>query len=255
MALEAGLVTITFRKLAPREVVELARGCGLTALEGGGAIHVPPGDAANAREVSRMTADAGLTVKAYGSYLRLGEDDPSTYGGVIDAAAALEAPAIRVWAGRWPSSKADEAYRRRVADAAREFATLAAAAGIVTCFEFHANSLTDTDESALALLRATQDAGVRTLWQPPHERNVDQNRQSLRTMLPWLNHVHVFHWPVWGQRAPLAEGADRWRAYLKLLQDQRCEVPLLLDFVRGDARDQLRADAVTLREWIAENRI
>jgi sugar phosphate isomerase/epimerase len=241
MAFAAGLVTITFRKLSPREVVDLARECGLTVLEWGGDIHVPPGDLANAREVARMTSDAGLVVQAYGSYVRLGEDDPATYGGVIEAAAALGAPAVRVWAGRCPSDKADETYRRRVVDAAREFAELAFAAGIVTCYEFHANTLTDTDESAVALMRATEKAGVRTLWQPPHEKTIEQNVQSLRTMLPWLNYLHVFHWPVRGERAPLAEGADRWRACLKLLRQSRREVSLLLEFVRGDDPDQLRA--------------
>ena len=65
-----------------------------------------------------------------------------------------------------------------------------------------------------------------------------------------LHHVHVFHWPRRGERAPLADGADRWLAYLDVLRQARCERPLLLEFVRGDDPDQLRADARTLREWI-----
>jgi sugar phosphate isomerase/epimerase len=249
MEFTRGLVTITFRKLSPREVVELAGECGLIALEWGGDVHVPPGDVANAREVARLTADAGLSVHAYGSYVRLGEDDAATFPPVIETAAALGAPSIRVWAGRRGSAAADSDYRRRVVDATVAFAEIARRSGIDVCYEFHRDTLTDTDESAVDLLRATE---IRSLWQPPHERTLEQNLASLRTMLPWLGHVHVFHWPTPGERVPLADGAERWRAYLKLLKQERREVPLLLEFVRGDDPDQLRADAATLRGWIAE---
>jgi sugar phosphate isomerase/epimerase len=249
------LVSVSFRKLSPREVVELARDSGLTAIEWGGDVHVPPGDLARAREVRAVTTDSGLSVLAYGSYVRLGEEDAATFPGVIETVNALGAPAIRVWAGKRGSAHADDAYRRRVIDQARQLATIAADAGVVVCYEYHVDTLTDTDASALALLRATADQpALMTLWQPPHERPVEENVASLRGVLPWLHHVHVFHWPRRGERAPLAGGATRWRAYLDVLRaaDSRRDWPLLLEFVRGDDPDQLRADAATLHQWIAQ---
>ena len=124
---------------------------------------------------------------------------------------------------------------------------------MVVCYEYHVDTLTDTDASALELLHATADQpAVQTLWQPPHERSVEQNVASLRGVLPWLHHVHVFHWPRRGERVPLAEGAARWRAYLDVLREGGCKHPLLLEFVRNDDPDQLRADAATLHEWIAQ---
>jgi 3-dehydroshikimate dehydratase len=166
----------------------------------------------------------------------------------------LGAPAIRVWAGKRGSAEADENYRERVIDQASQLATLAAEAGIVVCYEYHIDTLTDTDASALALLRATADQpAMKTLWQPPHERPVEENVASLRGVLPWLHHVHVFHWPKRGERAALADGAARWRAYLDVLRaDNRRDWPLLLEFVRGDDPAQLRADAATLHGWIAQ---
>ena len=254
MTFVPGLVSVSFRKLAPREIVELARETKLAAIEWGGDVHVPPGDLARARDVRAMTTDAGLSVTAYGSYLRLGEEDPATFPTVIETAAALGAPSIRVWAGKRGSAGADDAYRNRVIDQARQLATLAADAGIAVCYEHHVDTLTDTDASALSLLRATagENPAMRTLWQPPHGRTVDENVASLRGVLPWLHHVHVFHWPQRGERAPLADGADRWRAYLDVLRAHPGKWPLLLEFVRGDDPAQLRADAATLHEWIGQ---
>ena len=200
-----------------------------------------------------MTRDAGLTVFAYGSYVRLGEEDPGTFPAVIETASALGAPSIRVWAGKRSSASADEAYRQRVIDQSRQLADLAADAGVAMCYEYHADTLTNADASALALLRATGDhPAIKTLWQPPHERTIEENVASLRGVLPWLHHVHVFHWPRRGERAPLADGAARWRAYLDVLRADGRAWPLLLEFVRADDPAQLRADAATLREWISQ---
>jgi sugar phosphate isomerase/epimerase len=199
-----------------------------------------------------MTADAGLATVCYGSYVRLGEDDPATFQPAIDSARAMVAPSIRVWAGRRSPKDADPVYRQRVIDAALSFADLAAAAKLLMCYEHHADTLTETDDSALELLDRTGDhPAVRTLWQPPHGRTVDQNVSTLRALLPWVHHVHVFHWPARHTTAPLEDGADEWKAYLAALRRANKPGPLLLEFVKGDSPEQLREDAATLHDWIA----
>ena len=50
-----GLVSITFRALAPREIVDLAARARLAGIEWGGDIHVPHGDLQRAGEAGRMT--------------------------------------------------------------------------------------------------------------------------------------------------------------------------------------------------------
>jgi hypothetical protein len=67
-----GLVSITYRKLTPAEIIPLVRDAGLSCIEWGSDIHVPQTDLANARRVGEMTREAGLTVSSYGSYYRLG---------------------------------------------------------------------------------------------------------------------------------------------------------------------------------------
>jgi sugar phosphate isomerase/epimerase len=253
--LQPGLVSVSFRALSPGQIVELARQCQLTAIEWGGDVHVPPGDLARAREVRAATVDAGLRTVAYGSYLRLGEDAVAEqFDSTIETAIELHAPAIRVWAGRRGSAQSDAAYRAGVAEDALKLAAKARAASpeLLICYEYHADTLTDTDASAAALFAATDHPNIRTLWQPPHELSVEQRCQSLRRVMGDLQHVHVFHWPKRGERAPLAAGRDDWRRYFAILAAEfpAPVCPALLEFVRDDDPEQLRADAATLKELL-----
>ncbi|MCL2298765.1 MAG: sugar phosphate isomerase/epimerase, partial [Firmicutes bacterium] len=95
--MKCGLTSVTFRKLGWRAVIQIARACGFDGIEWGGDIHVPPGEVALAREVHLATVEAGLSVLSYGSYYRLGGEEP--FRPVLDAALALQADTIRVWAG------------------------------------------------------------------------------------------------------------------------------------------------------------
>ena len=254
--LEPGLVSVSFRALSPRQIVDLSRQCGLRAIEWGGDVHVPPGHLARAREVRAMTADAGLRTVAYGSYLRLGEDEARVrFDATIETAMELAAPTIRVWAGRRGSAQSDATYRSRVADQALELAakTRVTSAALLICYEYHADTLTDTDDSAAELLAATDHPNIRTLWQPPHGLTIEQRCESLRRVLGRLQHVHVFHWPKRGERAPLADGRDDWARYFAILATEFASpaCPALLEFVRNDDPNQLRADSATLKELLA----
>ena len=85
-----GLVSVTFRQLAPRTIVDLVAEAGLWGIEWGGDVHAPVGDLHIAREVRAMTLDAGLAVAAYGSYFRFRPDD--SFERVLETAIALGAP-------------------------------------------------------------------------------------------------------------------------------------------------------------------
>ena len=58
----AGLVSISFREERPETILREAADAGLSGIEWGGDVHVPPGDLDTARSVARLTAGAGLQV-------------------------------------------------------------------------------------------------------------------------------------------------------------------------------------------------
>lgn len=219
--IEPGLVSITFRKLDVKTIIELVSRAGLRAIEWGGDIHVPHGDVHRAREVGDQTRAAGLKLAAYGSYYRLhhSEADGLLFDDVLNSAVALGAPSIRVWAGKTGSADADDAHWTAVIADLSRIADKAGERGVGIVTEYHAGSLTDTGTSTLRLMEETNHPNVGTLWQPRNGIERDVNLAELESLRPWLTYAHVFHWwPTSSDRYPLAEGEDRWFDYLKVFR-------------------------------------
>jgi len=251
--IRAGLVSITFRKRTPRELVDLVQQAGHHAIEWGGDIHVPHGDLEQAFEVREMTQDAGLTCAAYGSYYRIGhsEDDDLRFETVRDTATALGASAIRVWAGNKPLRDVDAAYCAHIIEEARRIADLAAEASLPVVFEYHGGTLTETDASAQAFLRDVNHPNTRTLWQPPNGVDPSVNLKGLHAVLPHVFYFHVFHWwPTPKERQPLADGAHAWLPYLRALNGTGRDTLAMMEYVQDDRPENYLRDAATLNAWL-----
>jgi 3-dehydroshikimate dehydratase len=247
-----GLVSITFRSLSPKHIIDLVVRAGLIGIEWGGDVHVPHGSPVLGRELGQMTRDAGLVSAAYGSYYRVGGEPPDLFARVLDTAVALETKIIRVWAGRVGSAEADAATRRRITEDAIRISELTAKAGLTIACEWHGGTLTDTAESAAMLFADVDHPAFKTYWQPPQMMSVDDCLEDMNTAKPLLVGLHVFQWDVvTRERQPLAEGESAWRQYLAAaapaMPDQSFA---LLEFVKGDDPDQFLIDAQTLKQWL-----
>jgi sugar phosphate isomerase/epimerase len=243
-----GLVSISFRKNSPAEIVRAAVAAQLRGIEWGGDVHVPHGDLATARAAAQITRDAGLQVAAYGSYYRaaVSAGEGLEFSRVLETAVALGAPCIRVWAGRQGSAEMSADERRRVTDDLARCAQLAGVQNVKVALEFHMKTLTDTVETTAALLREA-GPGLCTYWQPPHGVATPEAAAGIKQLLPWMEHVHVFHWwPDNHHRFPLREGAARWRAFLDEIPAHARDRFAMLEFMPRDGLDELPAEAETL---------
>lgn len=251
-----GLVSVTFRKLTPAEIVALVKKAGLTGIEWGGDIHAPAGDLGRAREVRELTEQSGLRVAAYGSYYRAGAGAGSgnnpPFEQVLETAIELGAPTIRVWPGNVASTEAGEQGRWRVIEDLRRISRLAAAHGVSVSTEFHGGTLTDTNESAARMLVEVDDSNCRSYWQPHNGEATPDCVEGLRAVLPCLGNIHVFHWwPTAAERHSLAAGAERWAAFWPLIREAAGDRFALLEFVREDSPESFLRDAATLKSWLA----
>ncbi|MGD1002687.1 MAG: sugar phosphate isomerase/epimerase family protein [Candidatus Brocadiia bacterium] len=247
---KSGLVSVTFRKLKPREVVDLVAKAKLAGIEWGGDIHVPHGDKARAKEAAKMTKDAGLKVAAYGSYYYAGLGGSPSFEEVLDSALELGAPVIRIWAGKKSPSEAGATDRKKVVDDSIRIAEMAAKRKVALAFEFHNNTLTETTESAVQLLKEIGSANVRSYWQPHSKDALAGNLLSLDAVLPWLAHVHCYQWDA-NVRQPLEQGESKWKQYLARIRKAAGDRYVMIEFVKDDSPEAFLRDAATLRKWLA----
>ncbi len=250
--LKTGLVSITFRQLSVEEIVKLVSKAGLDAIEWGGDVHVPHGDVERAKEVANITTKAGLEVAAYGSYYRVGckNEEVGSFEDILETAVALGAATIRVWAGDKGSNQADKEWWNTVVEGSRNIATMAENKGIKIAYEYHDNTLTDTDESAIRLLKEVNHPNIYTYWQPPHSLKVEEREESIKGILPWLSNIHVFYWTDSPERErhPIKEAKADLIKYLKVAAEAKEDKYALIEFVKGDEIEQFFDDAEVLKE-------
>jgi 3-dehydroshikimate dehydratase len=250
--IHSGLVSVTFRKITPADIVSLVRQAGLYGIEWGGDVHVPHGDLGRAREVREMTHQAGLAVAAYGSYFKVAhsEENGLPFQQVLETAIELGATTIRVWAGTAGSATTTEDARWRVVADLRRIADLAAKAGVRVATEFHGGTLTDTNESTSRLLLEVDHPNLYSYWQPLAGMNDGVCLDALAQLAPRLAHLHVFHWQTTKDRRPLSEGMERWKKFIARtaqIPGDRCA---MLEFVENDTPESFLRDAATLRDLL-----
>lgn len=252
MPIQPGLCSVTFRKLTPPAILDLALQAGLAAIEWGGDVHAPHGDPAKCREIGEMTRAAGLATPSYGSYFRF---DPAglSLEPVLESALALGATTIRVWGGTVGSADLPPAERARLVQAAWEAADLAARAGCEIALEYHGQTVTDTNASAAAFLEEVHHPACRSYWQPRTLATLHERQEGLEAVLPLLAHVHVFEWtgqPI--QRHPLSAGSAEWLSTFATIQRTGRLHTAFLEFVENDAPEAFLRDAATLHRLLRE---
>lgn len=254
--LHTGLVSITFRKYTPKEIINLVCNAKLESIEWGGDIHVPHGDNNIAKEVCKRTLGSGLLTCAYGSYYRIGSEDSNldNFKRVLETAINLKAPTIRVWAGEKPSHEVTNDYFQKIVEHSRLMAELAHAANISVSFEFHKHTLTDTNKSSYKLLNSINHNNIKTFWQPSQSMSPIERMDGLKQIEKWLTNIHVFNWDLDDNghelRKTLAEGSDEWGNYIKYVSKRKWDSFAMLEFVKGDCVKQFMKDAEILKELI-----
>ena len=242
-----GLVSISFRKLSPAEILRLCEKSGLQCIEWGGDIHVPAGDVKRAKEVAAMTAACGMKTAAYGSYFRLGQPDDD-FRRNLDCACELQAPVLRIWAGLRGSRECTAEERLAWTEQLGRLAQLGKTCGITVAPEYHINTLTDEPDSVRQLMKDLPEQQF--YWQPRWDRSEAERLNNLAQVADRLTHIHVFTWRIENGREirlPLSEGEHMWQQVIAEQPDDRCA---LMEFVQEDDPDNLIRDAAVFRSWL-----
>lgn len=101
-------------------------------------------------------------------------------------------------------------------------------------------------------LRSVARDNLHLYWQPNSRLSQAENLHALRTVQPYLYHVHVFYLDSVYNRFPLAEGASIWQEYLDIIRQDGKTRSLMLEFVKDDSFEQMAQDAAALRALVRE---
>ena len=246
--IKTGLVSVTFRKFTPAEIIKLVKQAELDGVEWGGDVHVPHGNKAVASEVFKLTRDAGLEVASYGSYYKagLGIGAQIEFERVLETAVELHAPTIRIWAGEHGTVEADSNVWEAVSSDILSCARIAGKEGITVSLEFHKNTLTDTAEGAQKLLDMVNHENLFTYWQPPIGTILENNLVDIEKLMPRISNIHAY---VWEQtdRMPLSSGEQVWEKYLGEFKANDKDRYCMLEFVKDARAEQFLEDAKVLK--------
>jgi len=266
MAWLAGLCSVTLRAESIAEVVAIAAGAGLEAIEWGGDVHVPPGDLAVAADARRRSEDAGLRVVSYGSYLSCTPKVGRHVDAALDVTEALGTSMVRVWCPFGVEPGASSSERAEVAEGVAIVAAAAATRQLSVYLEFHGGTLTASVPSTLELLDAVGAANLLTAWQPPYwaPQDLASDRADLAAIGDRLGHLHVYQWDPDGTRHRLATDDGFWPTRLAgaaaaiagtgaAAAAARPVAPraALLEFVPDDDPAAVAGEAATLRAWLS----
>ena len=246
--IRCGIVSVTFRGYSVDQIIECAVRAKLDGIEWGGDIHVPHGDIQRAVYAAGACADAGLEIFSYGSYYRAGQGQD--FIPVLDTAAALGAPNIRIWAGVKGSGSTQKQERTKIIEDIQNCAGLASEKHMTISFEYHGGTLTDNPESAVSLIRDAGCQNVMLYWQPNQFQTFDYNFAALKMVMPYLTNIHVFNW-LGKEKLPLSDAFGQWREYIGIISEDVKPHGLLLEFSPDDTEETFLLDAGTLRSLAA----
>ncbi|MBP3242038.1 hypothetical protein BXO88_14375 [Oribacterium sp. C9] len=240
-----GIVSATFKNESPDFVLEQTGKAGLRGIEWSENWHVPLGDKNFSENLRSRTIERGIEIAAYGSYFRLAtEKDPERrFQMSIDNAVALKAPVIRIWGGTKATKDLSQEEWTSLKDESSRISSQAKKYGIKVALEWHKNTVTDTNETALRFLNEVESDNLYCLWQPTMELSMEQRTAGLdlvESQRKLLN-IHVYHWDERGRR-PFSEGISEWKTYFSHVDTSLTRYGLL-EFVMGDTKEQFFDDA------------
>jgi len=244
--LKAGLTSVTFREKTPEEVIRLTAEAGLSGIEWASHTHAHQGDVALAREIARMTRDAGLEVSSYGSYFQLGTDRDITP--FLESAQALGTDQMRIWGGNTGSADLTYDQRQALIEESQQISQKATQYGVTLSLESHNDTITDTLSSQVLCLFEVNRPNFCSYWQAALELPLEQRLHTIRTLYATgkLTNIHLFWYNDKREQQLLREGAEYITNWLSVLKDDPATRYALIEFVKDGTEENFFQDAKTL---------
>ncbi len=241
--LKSGLTSISFRAYTPEVIIKFAKSAGLDFIEWGSDVHAPCDDVDRLNLISRLQAKHKIACSSYGTYFKMGADDPQAIMPYISAARLLGTSVLRIWCGTKASDLYTQSERSALLNEACVLAKVAEQESVTLCLEYHPNTFTDCAEAAMQMMQAANSSNFKMYWQPNQFKTIDQNLFEAKELSDYVQNIHVFNWDNTNRRYPLENSVNLWRQYAACFKGEHC---MLLEFMPDDKIESLMTEADAL---------
>ncbi len=245
---ELGLVSVSFRKLTPLEIINLMKRVGVSVIEWGSDIHAPAKETEKLIEIAEMQKEHGIVCSSYGTYFRAGTTPVAEITDYINAAKILGTNVLRIWCGDKDSEQYSKTEKEKLFEDCRKLAAIAEENNVTLCCECHGWSYTNCLSGALELMEAVGSKSFKMYWQPNQFKGFETNLEYAEKIAPYTENIHVFNWEG-EQKLPLGDAKDKWQKYLEKFSGNEY---LLLEFMPDGKPQSLEKEYKALLKIVGE---
>lgn len=247
-----GLSSQAFPARSPRDVIALALDLGLEGIEWAAESHLAPGKASEAQALLFETLMARLAIVSFAALYRV---DPARENGLgftalLDTASSLQAPILRIFAGRLAYAKADPAERKALKAEVHRLGDLSAERGITLCLSLCRGTALEDYASAQVLIAELAHPFVRLAWEAMPGRPSEEGTATLEGLKAETALVLARSADSQGQASSLAAEVEAWDrrvgAFLAGETAPKMSRFILLGRMGNDDEAMLREDAAFL---------
>ncbi len=243
MSFNFGLCSISFRKNTPQEILTETKNAGLSYIEWGSDVHAPQKDIEKLTNIANLQKEYNIKCSSYGTYFRIGVTPTEELQEYINAAKILGTDVLRLWCGNKNSQDYNEEEKAALFNECKKIAAIAEENAVTVCMECHNGTYTNTEKSALELIKAVNSKAFLMYWQPQQFMSFEENLSYAKNISGFVKHIHVFNWKG-DNRFPLADGINFWKEYLKCFENNKI---LLLEFMPDDKIESLANESDALK--------
>jgi len=246
MGYRTGLVSVSFRKHTPEEILRAMKAAGLSCIEWGSDVHAPADNLENLKYLVALGEKYGITCCSYGSYFHAGQHSEEEIYPYIRAARILGTNIIRIWCGSKNSEEYTALEKEALFASCKKLAQIAEQENVVLCMECHNWTYTNRLAGALELMKTVNSAHFQMYWQPNQWRSLEENLEYAEKMAAHTHVIHAFNWEE-DKKFPLCGAVAVWKDYLKKFDASQC---ILLEFMPDDKIESLGVEAEALQKIV-----
>lgn len=247
-----GLSSQAFPAKSPREVIALALDLGLEGVEWAAESHLSPGDASAAQGLLFETLMARLAIVSFAALYRVDPEGETGlgFGALLDTASALQAPILRVFAGRAAYATAGQVEKDALKAKLQHLGDLAARRGITLCLSLSRGTALENYASAQALITDLAHPFVRLAWEALPGRPPEEGSRTLEGLKGETSLLLARSADRQGLASSLETNRDAWDrrigAFLAGETAPKMSRFILLGRMGSDDEARLREDAAFL---------